>query len=218
MTIDAIVTDPALRSFLQTSQHAREQALGLADRLAELDHHDHHHGAPPLLTADQRVELSKEQKLLNTNLSHLRGLHRAACLGARDTKAQTAEARQEVDVLHLQLQNLYYEQRHLQGEIAACESFDHEYQKLPLAPVDEFLAKHPEHAGSDENALMIARIEDERAEREALELQRQELLKRKQKLIAENKKRREDLANLDNDLEKFIDAAKPIQKTFEKVV
>jgi THO complex subunit 5 len=65
---------------------------------------------------------------------------------------------------------------------------------------------------------MIARIEDERAEREALEQQRQELLKRKQKLIAENKKRREDLANLDNDLEKFIDAAKPIQKTFEKVV
>lgn len=65
---------------------------------------------------------------------------------------------------------------------------------------------------------MIARIEDERAEREALEQQRQELLKRKQKLITENKKRREDLANLDNDLEKFIDAAKPIQKTFEKVV
>lgn len=65
---------------------------------------------------------------------------------------------------------------------------------------------------------MIARIEDERAEREALEQHRQELLKRKQKLIAENKKRREDLANLDNDLEKFIDAAKPIQKTFEKVV
>lgn len=52
---------------------------------------------------------------------------------------------------------------------------------------------------------MVARIEDERREREALEQQRQELLKRKQKLITENKKRREDLANLDNDLEKFID-------------
>lgn len=54
---------------------------------------------------------------------------------------------------------------------------------------------------------MAARIEDERVEREALEQQRQELLKRKQKLIAENKKRREDLANLDNDLEKFIDVS-----------
>lgn len=72
--------------------------------------------------------------------------------------------------------------------------------------MEEFLAKHPQYAESDdENSLMAARIEDERVEREALEQQRQELLKRKQKLIAENKKRREDLANLDNDLEKFID-------------
>lgn len=85
----------------------------------------------------------------------------------------------------------------------------HEYQKLPLVPIEEFLAKHPEHAHVDENALMVARIEDERAEREGLEQQRQELLKRKQKLIAENKKRREDLANLDNDLEKFIDVSSP---------
>ncbi|POS74324.1 hypothetical protein DHEL01_v207287 [Diaporthe helianthi] len=214
MTINSIVTDPALRSFLQTSQHAREQALGLADRLAAISAA----GPNAPLNTDQHATLSKEQKLLNTNLSHLRGLHRAAYLAARDTKSQTADARHEVDVLHLQLQNLYYEQRHLQGEIAACETHDHEYQKLPLAPADDFLAKHPKYADSDENALMIARIEDERAEREALEQQRQELLKRKQKLITENKKRREDLANLDNDLEKFIDAAKPIQKTFEKVV
>lgn len=54
---------------------------------------------------------------------------------------------------------------------------------------------------------MIARIDHEKAEREALEQQRQELLKRKQKLIAENKKRRDDLANLDKDLEKFIDVS-----------
>lgn len=86
---------------------------------------------------------------------------------------------------------------------------------------------------------MAARIDHEKAEREALEQQRQELLKRKAKLIAENKKRKDDLANLDKDLERFIDvsfhlrgallspaiiltmtlqAAKPIQKRFEKVV
>lgn len=125
MTIDAIITDPALRSFLQTSQHAREQALSLADRLAASSVSREESAPPPRpLTTEQQVELSKEQKLLNTNLSYLRGLHRAAYMGARDTKAQTAEARQEVDVLHLQLQNLYYEQAHLQGEIAACESYE----------------------------------------------------------------------------------------------
>lgn len=52
---------------------------------------------------------------------------------------------------------------------------------------------------------MYARIEHERAEREALEQRRQELLKRKQKLIAENTRRKDDLANLDQNLEKFID-------------
>jgi THO complex subunit 5 len=107
--------------------------------------------------------------------------------------------------------------------------------QLPLIPVEQFLAEHPEHADADENALTIARIEHEHAERLALEEQRQGLLKKKQGLIADNKKRKDDLANLDKDLEKFIDvslvflkgikdadnffqAAKPIQKTFEKVV
>ncbi|PCD45441.1 hypothetical protein AU210_000875 [Fusarium oxysporum f. sp. radicis-cucumerinum] len=149
-------------------------------------------------------------------MAHLKGLHRNVCFSARETKSQTAESRQEVDRLHLQLQNLYYEQRHLQGEITACESYDHKYQQLPLITVEEFLAQHPEHENDDENTLMVARIDHERSEREALEQQRQELLKRKQKLIADNKRRKDDLANLDNDLEKFIDAAKPIQKLFEK--
>lgn len=83
--------------------------------------------------------------------------------------------------------------------------YSHKYQQLPLIPVDEFLAQNPEHQEDDENTLMVARIDHERAEREALEQQRQELLKRKQKLIAENKRRKDDLANLDKDLEKFID-------------
>lgn len=85
--------------------------------------------------------------------------------------------------------------------------YSHKYQQLPLIPVEEFLAQHPEHQDDDENTLMVARIDHERAEREALEQQRQELLKRKQKLIADNKRRKDDLANLDNDLEKFIDVS-----------
>lgn len=85
--------------------------------------------------------------------------------------------------------------------------YSHTYQKLPLIPVEEFLALHPEHADDDENALMIARIGHERAEREALEQQRLELVGKKQKLMAENKKRKDDLANLDKDLERFIDVS-----------
>lgn len=244
MAINNIVTDPTLNLALETSSQTREQAIVLLDLIDN-------HAPAPSPTSDFQLQISKQQKLLLTYLAQLRGLHRDAHVDARETKAVTAEARQEVDKLHLQLQNLYYEQRHLQGEIAACESYEfvslnslscpeliydsHPYQQLPLIPVEQFLAEHPEHADADDITLTVARINHEHAERETLEAQRQGLLRKKQGLIADNKKRKDDLANLDKDLEKFIDvcamlfghdlaltllvqAAKPIQKMFEKVV
>lgn len=120
MAADGPITDPLLVTVLDTSRAAREQAVVLIDRIQEaLDAA----GSGPL-PLEAQAEISKQQKLLNTNIAQLRGLHRSAHFKARETKGQTAEARHEVDVLHLQLQNLYYEQRHLEGEIAACESFE----------------------------------------------------------------------------------------------
>jgi THO complex subunit 5 len=121
MTADAHITDPSLAAVVETSRAAREQAQALVDLIAQAFAVDNNGPLP----ADALTEISKQQKLLNTNLAHLRGLHRAAHFRARDTKSQTAEARHEVDVLHLQLQNLHYEQRHLEGEIGACEGFEY---------------------------------------------------------------------------------------------
>ncbi|GAD93476.1 conserved hypothetical protein [Paecilomyces variotii No. 5] len=208
MTVADIVTDPALLPVLRTSAGTLAECQKLLDLLEPTS------SSPP--SEDAILEVSKQQKLVYSLLAQLRGLNRDSIFGVRQTKQATAEARQEIDRLHLQLQNLYYEQRHLTNEIAACESYDHKYLSLPLIPVEEFLELHPEHRDSDPHELMIARINHEHAEREKLEQARQELLKRKQALIAENKKRKDDLANLDQDLERFIDAAKPIQKIFEK--
>lgn len=83
----------------------------------------------------------------------------------------------------------------------------HKYLSLPLIPEEEFLELFPEHTQTDAHELMIARIKHEHDEREKLEQARQELLKQKQALIAENKKRKDDLANLDADLERFIDVS-----------
>lgn len=122
MTIAEIVTDTFLQSVLETSTVTRQQCMTLLD-----------HTAANPLTASQppsqeaQIELSKQQKLLYSYLAQLRGLNRNAILGVRNTKQSTAEARQEIDRLHLQLQNLYYEQRHLRGEIAACESYEYGY-------------------------------------------------------------------------------------------
>lgn len=117
MAVDDIVTDPSLKLALETSRQTREQAITLLDLVSD--------GPPTSATHDFQIQISRQQKLLLTYLAQLRGLHRDAHVGARETKALTAEARQEVDKLHLQLQNLYYEQRHLQGEISACESYEY---------------------------------------------------------------------------------------------
>ncbi|CAG8076733.1 unnamed protein product [Penicillium nalgiovense] len=200
MAINDIVADESLLPVLQTSAETLAQCQALLTLIN-----------PDTLPNDGAklrelsLAASKQQKLLFALLAQLRGQNRDAIFRVRDTKQSTAEARQEIDRLHLQLQNLYYEQKHLTGEIAACEAYDHKYLSLPLIPVEEFLELHPEHRESSEHDLMIARIEHEHAEREKLEQARQELLKRKQGLIAENKKRKNDLANLDQDLEKFID-------------
>lgn len=111
MAIDNLVTDPSLTSALQTSEQSRDEAIALLDLLQTSK-------------GSNKAEVAKQQGHLLASIAHLRGLHRHVTLAARDTKGLTAEARQEVDRLHLQLQNLYYEQRHLRNEIAACESYE----------------------------------------------------------------------------------------------
>ena len=98
--------------------------------------------------------------------------------------------------------------------ILACS---HKYLQLPLISIEEFLQTHPEHANNDEKSLMFARINHELSEREALESQRQILLKKKQSLIADNKKRKDDLASLDKDLETFIDVCH-VHKKFSELL
>ena len=125
-----LVTDASLQSVLAAADLARTQSLAILDLL------DAHHAS--IDASDdasdptaQQLELSTQQKKLTAYLAQLRGLNRKAVLGVRSTKQETGEARQEIDALHLQLQNLYYEQRHLRGEIAGCE--DYEYVVIFLA-------------------------------------------------------------------------------------
>lgn len=112
--IGEIVSDPSLLPVLSTAAETRDSCHKL---LSLLD---------PSLEPDQIVESPQAaQKHLFALLAQLRGQNRDAIFRARDTKQGTAEARQEIDRLHLQLQNLYYEQRHLTGEIAACQSYEY---------------------------------------------------------------------------------------------
>lgn len=117
MAIDKLITDPTLVAALDISNQSREQA----NRLIELVDAVQAEGEP---SPEQKAAVAKQQALFLASIAQLRGVHRHVTLAARDTKAQTAEARHQVDRLHLQLQNLYYEQRHLHDEIAACEGYE----------------------------------------------------------------------------------------------
>ncbi|KAF8422894.1 Fms-interacting protein-domain-containing protein [Tirmania nivea] len=199
MTIpDSLVTDPSLCECLELVSKLRILCIQLLSGLQSQGPAGEHSEAA-------LIERARQQKLLNAYLTQLKVLHRAAFISAREAKQTTTEARQEVDRLHLQLQNLYYEQRHLRGEIAACKDFPHSYTSLPLISEGEFLQLHPEHTEDDPHTLMIARLHNEKAVREDLERQRKELSAKKQTLISENKKRKDDLASLDEQLKKFIE-------------
>lgn len=117
MTIENLIVDDSLQPLLKTSQAVLSQTEAIIDWLQE-------NGNTTKPSLNLQLELAQQQKVMHAYLTKLRGLHRRAMFSARDTKQVTAEARQEVDRLLLQLQNLYYEQRHLMGEIGACEGYE----------------------------------------------------------------------------------------------
>ncbi|ERF71634.1 hypothetical protein EPUS_00623 [Endocarpon pusillum Z07020] len=208
MAVAELITEPALRPLLSASQNALGQILEMLSWV------DQNQGDEPSLEA--QLMLSKYQKRMIAHLAQVRGHNRRAISGVRVTKQETAEARQEVDRLLLQLQNLYYEQRHLMGEIGACEGYDHAYTNLPLLPLEDYLEIFPDQVSLAEQDLMPLRIEHERQEREKLEQERQELLKSKENLIKVNLKKKDELKKMDEQLEKMIDGLKPVSDALTK--
>lgn len=112
---ETAVTDPSLCECLAVGERTRllcHQILSTIEGNAVTE-----------LSEADRIIRSRTNKLLNALMTQLKGLHRTAIMSAREAKETTSEVRREVDRLHLQLQNLYYEQRHLRGEINACREF-----------------------------------------------------------------------------------------------
>lgn len=62
----------------------------------------------------------------------------------RDSRERTVEARQGVDGVTLQLQNLLYEVAHLKKDVRRCLDFQSADQEIDLVPVDQFYVEAPE--------------------------------------------------------------------------
>lgn len=159
---------------------------------------------------------SDAQKLLLDNLVFLRAANRGLWQESRNSKGRTADAKGELDRLNLELQGLFYEQRHLKNEIEICKETPTVYNTVPLIDEAAFLQDRPDARGMSYRDLMEARLLHERDERVRLEDVRKGLLTRKSELIAENKKRKSDLESLEQQLTSFINSAENISAIFKK--
>jgi THO complex subunit 5 len=209
MTVDSMITDPSLQPLLKAMQAALAQSQATLEWLEE-------HAASGKPSRDMQVELARQQRTLHVCLAKMRKVHRQATYRVRDIKQETTNARQEVDRLLLQVQNLSYEQKHLEGEIDACESYGHSHAELPLIDEDEYKGRHPDDDGLPDEELMPKRIEYEKEERQRLEGERLELVKIKQKLVDENKKKRDELQKMDDKLEGMIKGLDPLREALLK--
>jgi THO complex subunit 5 len=137
------VTDPRLLSVLDVSDQARNAALHFLDVFskAALPAQSSANTPPDISHA---LAITRAQKPVFAYLTQLRARNRDMAYPIREDRATTTASRAEVDTLHLSLQNLQYENRHLAGEIAATENHPHTYQELDLVSEEEFLAAHPE--------------------------------------------------------------------------
>lgn len=62
----------------------------------------------------------------------------------RDAREKTAEARQSVDGVTLQLQNLLYEVAHLKKEVRRCLDFQSADEAIDLVPIEQFYMEAPD--------------------------------------------------------------------------
>ncbi|KAF4555256.1 Hypothetical protein D9617_2g052090 [Elsinoe fawcettii] len=214
------ITDPDLLRVLSTAQQTRLHCLSMLSFLSA------HTQTTPSPSPADALALSRLQKQLTSHLSLLRGHHRRAVYSARSSKSQTAQFKFEIDSLHLSLQNLFYEQRHLLGEIQGCEDYPHSYTSLSLQDEEAFLDRQlPENAeGLDKWAFkrdltaheyMVARIKDEREERQRLEKERLELVKKKAELTKRNEGYRKELEKVDKEVEVWLEGRTKVEKLFE---
>ncbi|XP_074635104.1 THO complex subunit 5 homolog [Acropora palmata] len=171
----------------------------------------------------------QEQKLSGTDTNEsrirctllftiLKKLNRLSHMRCKKSRERTQEAKQKVDGLHLQLQNLLYEVMHLKKEITKCLEFKSKDEEIELVPEDEFFRDAPKEISKpdvtkvDSHQLMLARLEWELEQRKTLALQKEQFLKKKETLVKEIQTKKNFLDSLQPELANILKATQPVQE------
>ncbi|KAG7244006.1 hypothetical protein INR49_006167 [Caranx melampygus] len=149
---------------------------------------------------------------------NLKKLNRLAHMRLKRGRDQTHEAKQKVDVLHLQLQNLLYEVMHLQKEISKCLEFKSKHEEIDLVSEDEFYQEapqeisRPQHTKNDPHQLTLARLDWELEQRKRLAEKYKESQATKEKIQKSIEVKKEHLRSLQPGLNAIMQASLPVQE------
>lgn len=161
-----------------------------------------------------------EQKRMQSCIlfMNLKKLNRLAHMRLKRGRDQTHEAKQRVDVLHLQLQNLLYEVLHLQKEISKCLEFKSKHEEIDLVTEDEFYKEAPQDISkphltkNDAHQLTLARLDWELEQRKRLAVKYKELQATKEKIQKTIEVKKEHLTSLQPGLNAIMQASLPVQQ------
>uniref|UniRef100_A0A8C1S0K2 THO complex 5 n=1 Tax=Cyprinus carpio TaxID=7962 RepID=A0A8C1S0K2_CYPCA len=170
------------------------------------------------LKSSGSVEIEDRHRQCSVHFITLKKLNRLAHMRLKKGRDQTHEAKQRVDVLHLQLQNLLYEVMHLQKEISKCLEFKSQHEEIELVSEEEFFQEAPAeisrpHVTRDDNhQLTLARLDWELEQRKRLAEQYKMSLARKEKIQKAIEQKREYLSSLQPGLQNIMQASLPVQE------
>ncbi|EDO39880.1 predicted protein [Nematostella vectensis] len=148
----------------------------------------------------------------------LKKLNRVAHISGKKARDNTHEAKQKVDGLHLQLQNLLYEAMHLKKEITKCLEFKSKDEEVELVTEEEFYSQAPKEVSKpeitkdDPHQRMLARLDWELEQRKSFASKKKEFEKKKELLEKEINTRREFLNSLQPRLEEILKSTVPVQE------
>uniref|UniRef100_A0A673MUL7 THO complex subunit 5 homolog n=1 Tax=Sinocyclocheilus rhinocerous TaxID=307959 RepID=A0A673MUL7_9TELE len=164
------------------------------------------------------VEMEERRRQCSVHFITLKKLNRLAHMRLKKGRDQTHEAKQRVDVLHLQLQNLLYEVMHLQKEINKCLEFKSQHEEIELVSEEEFFQEAPAEISrphvtrDDHHQLTLARLDWELEQRKRLAEQYKMSLARKEKIHKAIEQKREYLSSLQPGLQNIMQASLPVQE------
>ncbi|XP_058889325.1 THO complex subunit 5 homolog isoform X1 [Acipenser ruthenus] len=166
---------------------------------------------------DSAAEMEERRMQSCIHFMTLKKLNRVAHMRLKKGRDQTHEAKQRVDALHLQLQNLLYEVMHLQKEINKCLEFKSKHEEIELVSVEEFRRdappeiSRPEISGADSHQLTLCRLDWELEQRKRLAEKYKESLASKEKIMKGIEIKKEYLSSLQPRLTEIMQASRPVQ-------